>query len=151
MLKEFRDFAMKGNVLDMAIGIVIGASFGKIITSFVGDILMPPLGMLLGKVDFSNIFIDLSRQGFASLADAKAAGAATVNIGLFVNTVIDFLIVAFALFLVVRTINRAKAVAAKPVKEEPAAPTTKECPYCLSAIPIKAVRCPHCTSELSVR
>lgn len=151
MLKEFREFAMKGSVLDMAIGIVIGASFGKIITSFVSDILMPPLGMLLGRVDFSNLFIDLSGQGFASLADAKAAGAATINIGLFINTVIDFLIVAFALFVVVRAINRAKAVGAKPAKGQPATPTTKECPYCLSTVAIKAVRCPHCTSELPVR
>lgn len=151
MIKEFREFAMKGNVLDMAIGIVIGGAFGKIITSFVGDVLMPPLGMLLGNVDFSNLFIDLSGQGFSSLADAKAAGAATINIGLFINTVIDFLIVAFALFLVVRAMNRAKAASAKPVVEAPAAPTTKECPFCLSTVAIKAVRCPHCTSELPVR
>ena len=144
MLKEFKEFAMKGNVLDMAIGIIIGAAFGKIVTSFVADVLMPPIGLLLGKLDFSNLFLDLSGESHASLAAAKAAGAATVNYGLFLNTVIDFVIVAFVIFLMIRQINRMKRKAEAPA----AAPATKECAYCLSAIPVKATRCPHCTSEL---
>ncbi len=146
MLKEFKEFAMRGNVLDMAIGIIIGAAFGKIVTSFVADVLMPPIGLLLGKLDFSNLFLDLSGQSHASLAAAKAAGAATVNYGLFLNTVIDFVIVAFVIFLMIRQINRMKRKEEAPA----AAPTTKECAYCLSAIQIKATRCPHCTSELEV-
>jgi len=144
MLKEFKEFALRGNVLDMAIGIIIGASFGKIVTGFVSDVLMPPIGLLLGKVDFSNMFLNLSDKPYASLAEAKAAGAATVNYGLFINTVIDFAIVAFVVFLLVRQINRMKRSPA----EAPAAPATRECPYCVSEIPVKAVRCPHCTSEL---
>jgi large conductance mechanosensitive channel len=143
MLKEFKEFAMKGNVVDMAVGIMIGGAFGKIITSVVGDILMPPLGLILGKVDFSNLFIDLSGQGFASLADAKKAGAATINYGLFVNTVIDFAILAFVLFLLIRQVNKMKAPAPAP-----AAPTTRPCPYCLTEIPLQAKRCGHCTSEV---
>jgi large conductance mechanosensitive channel len=143
MLKEFRDFAMRGNVLDMAVGIIIGAAFGKIVSSFVGDILMPPLGLLLGQVDFSNLFIALNGQSYASLAAAKAAGAPTLNIGVFLNTIIDFLIVAFAIFLLIRQVNR---FTRKP--EPVAAPMTGECPYCISAVPIKATRCPHCTSDL---
>ena len=143
MLKEFKEFAMKGNVVDMAVGIIIGAAFGKIITSVVGDILIPPLGLILGKVDFSNLFIDLSGQGFASLADAKKAGAATVNYGLFINTVIDFAILAFVLFLLIRQVNKMKAPAPAP-----AAPTTRPCPYCLTDIPLQARRCGHCTSEV---
>ena len=142
MLKEFKEFAMRGNVLDMAVGIIIGAAFGKIITSFVGDILMPPLGLLLGKVDFSNLFISLSGS-YPSLAAAKAAGAPTLNYGVFLNTVLDFLIVAFAIFLLIRQVNRFMP---KPVPAAP--PATKECPYCLSAVPLKATRCLHCTSEL---
>ena len=142
MLKEFKEFAMKGNVVDMAEGIIIGAAFGKIITSVVSDILMPPIGVLLGRVDFSNLFFDLSGQSHPSLAAAKAAGAATINYGLFINTVIDFLIVAFVIFLLVKQMNRLKKEA------PPAAPSTKDCAYCLSAIPIKATRCPHCTSDL---
>lgn len=142
MLKEFKEFAMKGNVLDMAIGIIIGAAFGRIITSLVNDILMPPIGLVLGKVDFSNNFINLSGQTFASLADAKKAGAAVISYGVFINTVIDFVIVAFVIFLVVRQFNRLK----RP--EAPAAPATKDCPYCASSISIKATRCPQCTSEL---
>ncbi len=144
MLKEFKEFAMRGNVLDMAVGIIIGGAFGKIISSFVGDVLMPPIGLLLGRLDFSNLFLDLSGQGHASLAAAKAAGAATINYGVFLNTVIDFVIVAFAIFLLIRQVNRLKR------KEEaaPAVPTTKDCPYCATAIPIKAVRCPSCTSDL---
>lgn len=144
MLKEFKEFAMRGNVLDMAIGIIIGAAFGKIITSVVNDILMPPIGLVLGKVDFSNLFINLSGKSYATLEAAKAAGAATIKYGVFINTVIDFIIVAFVIFLLVRQINRFK----RQEEVKPAAPTTKECPYCLSAIAIKAIRCPHCTSEL---
>ena len=142
MLKEFKEFAMKGNVLDMAIGIIIGAAFGKIITSLVGDVIMPPIGLILGRVDFSSLFVSLSGTHYDSLAAAKAAGAATINYGLFLNNVVDFLIVAFVIFLVVRQVNRWK----KPVPA--AAPATKECPYCFSAIPMKATRCPNCTSEL---
>jgi len=144
MFKEFKEFAMKGNVLDMAVGIIIGAAFGKIITSFVSDVLMPPLGLLLGKMDFSNLFINLSDGGsYASLKAAKDAGAATLNYGLFFNTIIDFLIVAFAIFLLIRQVNKMKR------KPETAAPTTKDCPFCASAIPIPAKRCPHCTSQLA--
>jgi large conductance mechanosensitive channel len=143
MFKEFKEFAMKGNVLDMAVGIIIGAAFGKIITSFVSDILMPPLGLLLGKMDFSNLFINLSGQDYASIAAAKEAGAATLNYGIFINTVIDFLIVAFAIFLLIRQVNKLK-------RQPPAAPpNTKDCPFCASAIPIPANRCPHCTSQLT--
>jgi large conductance mechanosensitive channel len=144
MLKEFKEFAMRGNVLDMAVGIIIGAAFGKIITSFVADILMPPLGLLLGKVDFSGLFINLSGQQFPTLAAAKAAGAATMNYGLFINTVIDFVIVAFAIFLLIRQVNR---FSRKP-EAAPAAPTTKDCRFCATAIPMAAQRCPHCTSQL---
>ena len=144
MLKEFKEFAMRGNVLDMAIGIVIGAAFGKIISSFVADILMPPIGLLLGKVDFSNLFINLTNKTYATLAEAKAAGAATINYGTWLNTVLDFLIVAFAIFLLIRQVNRLKRKEEAPPPE----PTTKDCPFCLSAIPIKAVRCAHCTSDV---
>jgi large conductance mechanosensitive channel len=143
MWKEFREFAMRGNVVDLAIGIIIGAAFGKIVTSLVNDILMPPIGVLLGKVDFSNLFINLSGQHYASLAEAKTAGAATLNYGVFINNVIDFLIVAFAVFIVMREINRLT----KKAEAEPT-PTTKDCPYCLSKIALKAIRCPQCTSEL---
>jgi large conductance mechanosensitive channel len=144
MLKEFKEFIMRGNVLDMAIGIVIGGAFGKIVTSLVNDILMPPIGVLLGNVDFANLFVNLSGKPYASLADAKAAGAATINYGLFLNTIIDFVIVAFVIFLLVRVVNRMRREQEAP----PAVPTTKECPYCLSSIPIKATRCPNCTSQL---
>jgi len=142
MFKEFKEFIMRGNVLDLAVGIVIGAAFGKIVTSLVSDIVMPPIGVLLGKVDFSNLFIDLSGAQHPTLAAAKAAGAATINYGLFLNTVIDFLIVAFVIFIVVKQANR--------MKRQPAlaAPTTKECPFCHTAIPIPATRCPNCTSQL---
>jgi large conductance mechanosensitive channel len=142
MLKEFKEFAMKGNVLDMAIGIIIGAAFGKIITSLVADVIMPPIGLILGKVDFSSLFLSLSGTHYDSLVAAKAAGAPTINYGVFLNNVIDFLIVAFVIFMVIRQVNRWK----KPVPV--ATPVTKECPYCFTAIPIKAVRCPNCTSEL---
>ena len=146
MFKEFKEFAMKGNVIDMAIGIIIGAAFGTIIKSLVDDVLMPPIGLLLGNVDFSNLFMTI-KEGkvaapYASLAAAKAAGAVTVNIGVFINTIISFLIVAFSVFLVIKNVNRFKK---EPL---PADPTTKDCPFCLSAIPIKATKCPHCTSEL---
>ena len=142
MFKEFKEFAMKGNVLDMAIGIVIGAAFGKIVSSFVADVLMPPLGLLMGGVDFSNKFLTLKGGTFATLDAAQKAGSVTMNWGLFLNTVIDFLIIAFAIFILVKQINR--------LKRQPAAapPSTKDCPYCLSAVPIKATRCAHCTSDL---
>jgi large conductance mechanosensitive channel len=142
MFKEFKEFIMRGNVLDLAVGIVIGAAFGKIVTSLVTDILMPPIGVVMGKVDFSNLFIDLSGHGYPSVAAAKAAGAATINYGLFLNTLVDFLIVAFVIFLVVKQANRMKRPA--PV----AAATTKECPFCHTNIPIPATRCPNCTSQL---
>ncbi|MCG3116589.1 MAG: large conductance mechanosensitive channel protein MscL [Candidatus Manganitrophus sp. SA1] len=144
MLKEFKEFAMRGNVLDMAVGVIIGAAFGKIVNSFVADIMMPPLGLLLGQVDFSNLFINLSGKPLASLAEAKTAGAPTINYGIFINQVIDFVIVAFAIFLLIRQINAMKRRSEAP----PAVPTTKSCLYCLSDIPLKATRCPHCTSEL---
>jgi large conductance mechanosensitive channel len=144
MLKDFKQFVMRGNVLDLAVAVIIGAAFGKIVTSFVSDILMPPIGLILGKVDFSNLFIDLSSQKHESVAAAKAAGAATINYGVFLNTIIDFLIVAFFIFLVVQQANRfAKKPAPAP------APTTKDCPFCFTAIPIPASRCPNCTSQLA--
>lgn len=142
MLREFKEFALKGNVVDLAVGLMIGAAFGNIVSSLVNDILMPPIGLLLGNVDFSNLFINLSGTTYASLQEAQAAGAPTINYGLFINTVINFLLVALALYFVVRAINR--------FRKEPAPiePNTKECPYCLSTIPINATRCAHCTSEL---
>jgi len=142
MFKEFKEFAMRGNVVDMAVGIIIGAAFGRIITSLVSDVIMPPLGLILGRVDFSSLFLNISGTHYPTLAAAKAANAATINYGSFVNTVIDFLIVAFVIFLMIRQVNRWK----KPVPV--AAATTKECPYCASQIPLKATRCPNCTSEL---
>jgi large conductance mechanosensitive channel len=144
MFREFREFAMRGNVVDLAVGIVIGAAFSKIVSSLVNDIIMPPIGLLLGRVDFSNLFINLSGQPFASLAEAKAAGAPTINYGVFLNTVIDFLIVAFAIFLLVRFVNRLS----RQLEAAPAAPTRRECPYCLSSIALRATRCPQCTSIL---
>jgi large conductance mechanosensitive channel len=146
MLKEFRDFAMRGNVVDLAVGVIIGASFGAIINSLVKDILMPPLGVLLGKVDFANLFWVLQAgtpaEPYATLADAQAAGAVTMNYGLFINALASFMIVAFAIFLLIRTLNRLQ-------KPAPAAePTTRECPYCTTTISIKAKRCPNCTSQL---
>lgn len=142
MLKEFKEFAMRGNVMDMAVGIIIGAAFGKIVTSFVNDIIMPPIGLALGKVDFARLYLNLSGQSFPSLAAAREAGAPTINYGVFLNSVIDFVIVAFVLFLVIRQMNRLRAPAPA------AAPTTKDCPHCLSSVPLKATRCMHCTSEL---
>jgi large conductance mechanosensitive channel len=149
MLKEFKEFAMRGNVVDMAVGIIIGAAFGTIVNSLVADVIMPPIGLLLGNIDFSNLFIVLKEGAkaaapYTSLEAAKAAGAVTINYGFFINTVISFLIVAFAVFLLIRGINQLKRQEAVP----PAVPTTKECSYCLSTIPIKATRCGHCTSEL---
>jgi large conductance mechanosensitive channel len=144
MFREFREFAMRGNVVDLAVGIIIGAAFGKIVTSLVNDIVMPPIGLLLGRVDFSSLFINLSGQPYASLAEAKAAGAPTINYGVFLNTVIDFVIVAFAIFLLVRFINRLS----RQLETTPSAPTTRECPFCLSSIPLRATRCPQCTSTL---
>ncbi len=142
MFKGFREFIMRGNVLDLAVAVIIGAAFGKIVTSLVSDILMPPLGLALKNVDFSNLFVDLSGAHYATLAQAKAAGAATINYGLFLNNVIDFLIVAFVIFLIIQQANRLKKAPA------PADPTTKECPYCRTNIPIAATRCPNCTSSL---
>jgi len=133
---------MRGNVVDLAVGIIIGGAFGKIVTSLVSDVLMPPLGRIMGNMDFSGLFINLSGTPYPSLAAAKAAGAATINYGLFINTVIDFIIVAAAIFILIKQISRLK----KPA--EVAAPSTKECPYCLSAVPLKAIRCPACTSDL---
>lgn len=148
MFKEFKEFAMRGNVVDMAVGIIIGAAFGAIVSSMVADIIMPPIGLLLGKVDFSNLFVVLKSGAtpgpYETVAAAKLAGAVTLNYGLFINTVISFLIIAFAVFLVIRSINRLKRKAEAPA----AAPVTKECPYCFSVIPIKATRCPSCTSPL---
>lgn len=144
MLKEFKEFILRGNVVDMAVGIIIGVAFGKIVSSFVNDILMPPIGLILGKVDFSNLFIDLSGNNFLTLDAAKKAGAATINYGLFFNTILDFIIVALAVFLMIRQLNRMK----RAPEAAPAAPESKECPFCLSTIPLKATRCPHCTSEL---
>jgi len=143
MIKEFKEFAMRGNVLDMAVGIIIGAAFGQIVNSFVQDIMMPPIGRLVGHVDFSNLFVSLSGTHYDTIAAAKTAGAATLNYGVFLNTVINFLIVAFAVFLLVRQVNR---LVVKPAPA--AAPTTRDCPYCLSTVPLKATKCAHCTSEL---
>src|ERR671914_2001555 len=142
MYGEFKEFVMRGNVVELAVGVVIGAAFGKIVTSFVEDILMPPIGLALGNVDFSNLFINLSGKDYPSVAAAKAAGAATLNYGIFFNNILNFLIIALAIFLLIKQINRMQ----KPAPA--AAPTTKDCPHCLSAIPIKATRCAHCTSEL---
>jgi large conductance mechanosensitive channel len=145
MLKEFKEFAVKGNVIDMAVGIIIGAAFGSIVSSLVSDVIMPPVGLLTGGVDFVNLFAVLKEGApvgpYASLADAKRAGAVTVNYGAFLNTAINFLLVAFAVFLLVRSINRLR-------RQQQEAPATKDCPYCLSAIPLKATRCAHCTAEL---
>ncbi len=143
MLKQFKDFIMKGNVIDLAIAVLIGGAFGQIVTSFTNDILMPPFGLLLGNVDFSELYINLSGQAYPSLAAAKEAGAATINYGLFLNTIINFLIIAIVIFFVMRAFEK---VIKKP--ETPAEVTTKECPHCLSTIPLKATRCPNCTSQL---
>jgi large conductance mechanosensitive channel len=143
MLKEFRDFAMRGNVVDLAIAVVLGAAFGKIVTSFVTDVLMPPIGLILGRVDFANLFVSLGSRSFATIQEAKAAGVPTINYGLFIQAVIDFAIVAFVIFLLIRQLNRLRGPA--PV----AAPATRDCPYCFSAVSLRATRCPHCTSDLA--
>lgn len=139
MLKEFKEFIMRGNVVDLAVAVIIGGAFGKIVTSFVEDVLMPPIGLALGKVDFSNLFINLSGRDYASVTAAKAAGAATLNYGIFLNQIINFLIIAFAIFLLIKQLNRLPTPA----------PATKDCPYCLSAVPLKATKCAHCTSDLN--
>jgi large conductance mechanosensitive channel len=145
MFKEFKEFAMRGNVLDLAVAVVIGAAFGKIVSSLVNDILMPPIGLLIGRVDFKDLFINLSGTSYPSVAEAKTAGAPTVNYGLFLNTILEFIIVAFAVFLLVRSINR---MWRKP-ETASAAPTTKDCSFCRMSIPLTATRCPHCTSQLT--
>ena len=143
MLKEFKEFAMRGNVLDMAVGIILGGAFGKIITSLVGDVIMPPIGLLLGKVNFNDLYFSLDGKTYASLAAAKAAGAPTINYGMFINTILDFIIVAFVIFLLIRQMNRLMPAA------PPAPPSTKDCAFCASSIPVKASRCPNCTSQLA--
>ena len=143
MFKEFKQFMMRGNVLDLAIAVIIGAAFGRIVTSLVNDIVMPPIGLLTSHVDFNNLFIDLSGQNHPTLAAAKAAGAATINYGVFLNTIVDFLIVAFVIFLAVQQANKLKAQPA------PAEPNTKDCGFCYTSIPLKATRCPNCTSQLA--
>lgn len=142
MLKEFKEFAMRGNLLDLAFAVILGAAFGPIVVSLVNDILMPPIGMALGNLDFKDLFISLKGVAYPSLAAAKAAGAPVIAYGQFLNTVVNFLIVAFVVFMIVKQVNRFK----KPVAA--VAPTTQDCPYCLNAIPLKATRCGHCTSEL---
>jgi large conductance mechanosensitive channel len=150
MLKEFKEFAVRGNVIDMAVGIILGTAFGAIVKSLVSDVIMPPIGLVVGKVDFTNLFLTLKTGApsgpYASLADAQAAGAVTINYGFFVNTIISFIIIAFVVFLLIRYINRLKREEEAPPPE----PTTKDCPYCLSSIPIKASRCPQCTSQLKI-
>ena len=141
--RDFKDFIMRGNVVDLAVAVVIGAAFGTIVTSFVNDLLMPPLGLVLGRVSFVDLFVSLDGRSFPTLAAAKAAGAPTLNYGVFINTIINFIIIAFAVFLLVRQVQRVQAPPAPA-----AAPATKECPFCASTIALKAVRCPHCTSEL---
>ena len=143
MLGEFREFAMHGSMLDMAVGIIVGAAFGRVVSSFVSDILMPPIGLISGHSDFSNKFVNLSGHAYATLAEAKAAGAATINYGIFLNAASDFVIVAFVVFLLIRQVNRLKSAETAPIV------ATKECPFCFSAVAVKATRCPHCTSSLA--
>lgn len=145
MWKEFREFAARGNVLDLAVGVIIGAAFGKIVASLVNDVIMPPIGMAIGGLDFSNLFVSLNGTSYASLAAAQAAGAPTINYGRFANSVLEFLIVAFVIFLLVRQINRMKTPAPAAAKDD-----ARDCPYCVSRIPRKATRCPHCTSEVAL-
>jgi len=144
MLQEFKKFIMRGNVVDLAVGVIIGGAFGKIVSSFVADVIMPPIGLLLGKVDFKSLYINLSGTDYPNLAAAKEASAPTINYGLFINNIIDFLIVGFVIFLVIKAINKLQ----KPKLEEVVAPTTKKCTFCYTEIPIEATRCPHCTSQL---
>jgi len=141
ILQEFKDFAARGNVVDLAVGLIMGAAFGKVVSSLVSDMLMPPIGRVMGNIDFSNLFVNLSDKPAASLAEAKNLGLATINYGLFLNTIIDFIIVSLAVFFLVKVVNRLRAA-------PKAAPATKECPYCRLAIPVAAVKCGHCTSEL---
>ncbi len=141
-LDDFREFALRGSMLDMAVGIIVGAAFGRVVSSFVSDILMPPLGLLGGHSDFSNKFINLSGHAFATLAEAKAAGAATINYGVFLSTASDFLLVAFAVFMLIRQVNRLR-------RQEPVVASTRDCPFCFSSVAIQATRCPHCTSEIA--
>ena len=143
-LGEFREFAVRGNMLDMAVGIIVGAAFGRVVSSFVTDILMPPIGLVAGHSDFSNKFINLSGHAYNTLAEAKLAGAATINYGIFLNATFDFILVAFAVFMLIRQINRLK-------RADSEAATTKECEFCFSAIPVRATRCPHCTSALQIK
>ena len=142
ILSEFKEFAIKGNVVDLAVGFVVGAAFGKIVTSFTSDILMPPVGLVIGAVDFSNLFVNLSSKHYQTIAQAKAAGAPTWNYGLFINAIIDFVIIAFAVFLIVKWMNILTR------SNQPKTPDTKNCPYCMTTIPLGAMRCPHCTSDL---
>jgi large conductance mechanosensitive channel len=142
MFNEFKQFVMRGNVVDLAVGVIIGGAFGRIVASLVEDVIMPPIGLALGNVDFANLFVNLSGGDYASVAAAKAAGAATLNYGIFLNQIINFAIVAFAIFILIKQINRLHRPASAP------APTTKDCPYCLSAVPLAAIKCAHCTSEL---
>jgi large conductance mechanosensitive channel len=144
MLKEFKEFTMRGNVIDLAVGVIIGGAFGKIISSLVNDLLMPPIGMLLHGVNFSNLFFPLDGKAYLTLADAQAAGAPSLNYGLFINNLIDFIIIAGVVFLMIRTINRFKKIPAPA----PTEPTEKDCPYCFTRIPLQASRCPHCTSQI---
>lgn len=143
MFKEFKEFIQRGSVIDLAIGLIMGSAFGKIITSLVNDVLMPPIGLLLGKVDFSNLFLNLSGGAYKTLEEAQTAGAVTINYGVFLNTIVEFIIIAFALFLVIRQMNRMKRQEPKPAE-----PAQKTCPFCKTEIPIQATRCPHCTSTL---
>jgi len=142
MLREFKAFVMRGNLLDLAVAFILGVAFGRVVTSLVNDVIMPPIGLALGGVDFSNLFINLSKPSYATLAEAQAAGAPTLNYGVFILTVLDLVVVALVVFMLVRAANRIQ-------RPKPATPTTKDCPHCLSIIPLKATRCPHCTSELS--
>ena len=144
MLKEFKEFAIRGNVMDLAVAVIVGAAFGKVVTSLINDVLMPPIGLLLGHVDFTNLFVNLSDKSFDSVATAKAAGAPILAYGVFANTVIEFVIIAFVVFMMIRPLNRMKPA---PATAAPA-PATKECPYCCSSIPVRATRCGQCTSEL---
>jgi len=145
MLQEFKEFALRGNVIDLAIAVIIGAAFGEIISSLVSDIIMPPIGLFLGNADFRDLFVNLSEGRYETLAAAEEAGAITINYGVFINTIVDFLIIALVLFLIVRQVNQLQQA---KKEEKPEEPTTKECPYCLSTIPLGATRCPHCTAEL---
>ena len=143
MWKEFKQFAARGNVVDLAVGVIIGAAFGKVVSSLVSDVVMPPIGLIIGRVDFRNLYVSLNGQAYASLAEAQKAGAPTINYGVFLNTIVEFLIVAFVVFLMVRQINRLKTPEPTPATED-----SRDCPFCVSRIPAKATRCPHCTSEL---